>query len=110
MEEEKHPQNYGVRINRKLLKFAIGGFICDAPARAFITCTKYHSGFSSCGKCTQIGERFENRVVFSSSVDVKRTAESFESQLLKDWDTHSLQKFDSNQHLFKTIIGIATAK
>ena len=26
-------------------------FICDAPARSFIKCTKGHSGFGSCDKC-----------------------------------------------------------
>ena len=31
-------------------------FVCDAPARAFITGVKYHSGFSSCPKCITVGE------------------------------------------------------
>lgn len=59
----------------------IKGFICDAPARAFITCTKYHSGFSACSKCTQVGERYQNRTVFTDEIAIRRTDDTFGNRL-----------------------------
>lgn len=42
----------GIQIGFKKVEFYVHSFICDAPARAFIKCVKYHSGYSSCDKCT----------------------------------------------------------
>ena len=53
----------GISFNGEILKVFIHGFVCDAPARAFICCTKTHSGYFSCSKCTEEGD-FEGRVVF----------------------------------------------
>lgn len=44
-------QTYNVRLY---------GLICDAPAKAFILCTKYHSGYYSCSKCVIKGEYFSS--------------------------------------------------
>ncbi len=64
-------------------------FVCDSPARAFITGVKYHSGFSSCTKCVTVGEtvitdsemrRFvspRGRRVFPCTTATLRTNESF---------------------------------
>ena len=41
----------------------ISVIICDAPAKAFILQTKYHTAFYSCTKCTQRGE-WAGRVIF----------------------------------------------
>ena len=46
----------GVTINSHLCSIHITNFVCDAPAHAFIKCIKYHSGYSSCDKCTVEGE------------------------------------------------------
>lgn len=41
----------GVEIENTLYKVEIAAFVCDTPARAFIKCTKGHSGFYSCERC-----------------------------------------------------------
>lgn len=51
-------------------------FVCDAPARAYIKCIKYHSGYNSCERCTQNGE-WEGRVVFPYQKCSVRTNETF---------------------------------
>lgn len=43
----------------------IHSFICDAPARAFIKCTKHHGGYSACDKCVEAGE-YRGRVIYES--------------------------------------------
>lgn len=76
----------GLLIDGKLIRVEIFGFICDAPACAFITCTKYHSGFSACRKCRQVGVRYENRTVFACVSDQPRKDEDF--LLCNDLDDH----------------------
>ena len=39
-------------------------FICDAPARSFLTCTKGHSGYNACLYCRIPGLYCNNKVVF----------------------------------------------
>jgi hypothetical protein len=79
VDEVKVLLQQGFIHENQTLEFCLSGFICDAPARAFITCTKYHSGFSACSKCTQVGERYENRTVFSSFIPCKRDDNTFRS-------------------------------
>ena len=64
----------GTRIHVKL-----HSFICDAPARAFIKCTKLHSGYSSCDRCDVHGD-WCGKVVFAPSSGTPRTDEAFRSQ------------------------------
>lgn len=37
------------------ISFKIRCFICDTPAKSFITGTKHHNSFHGCHKCCQIG-------------------------------------------------------
>jgi hypothetical protein len=53
----------GISFNGVIIKVVLHGFVCDAPARAFIACTKTHSGYFSCSKCIEEGD-FEGRIVF----------------------------------------------
>lgn len=62
----------------------VHSFICDAPARAFIKCTKTHSGYSSCDKCTQSGEYVQGRVVMRNTSAPKRTDLMFNLQIDED--------------------------
>ena len=55
-------------------------FICDAPARAFISQIKGHTGFYGCGKCTIRGETYLQRVIFNGSADPLRTNSSFRNR------------------------------
>lgn len=67
----------GLKTASGSVNFHLKGFVCDAPARAFITCTKGHTGFSACSKCTQTGEWHHDRVVFSEKVGEPRTDDRF---------------------------------
>lgn len=49
-------------------------------------CTKYHSGYSACSKCTQTGVRYENRIVFSDKIETRRTDETFGNPFSLDDD------------------------
>lgn len=77
VQEAKFLCENGIKFENRHIKFSIKGFICDAPARALITCTKYHSGFSSCNKCHQVGERYQNRQVFDNFISVRRDDATF---------------------------------
>lgn len=46
----------GITINDHVYPFKINAFICDIPAKSFITFTKGHSGYYSCTKCTAKGK------------------------------------------------------
>lgn len=53
--------------------------MCDAPARAFITYTKNHTGYFSCPKCTQ-EEDYIKAMVFLETHNTLRTNESFKNR------------------------------
>lgn len=55
IDEMKLIKLHGITNQSIIIHATITGFICDAPARAFLKCIKCHSGFSSC----------ERRVVFT---------------------------------------------
>lgn len=74
-------------------------FVCDSPARAFVSGVKYHSGKSSCSKCTTTGitafkpseirrlVRPKGRVVFPYLAAPLRDDESFRQR--EDPDHHN---------------------
>jgi len=53
----------GFTFDGNTLKVEVHSFVCDAPARAFLKCTKLHSGYSSCDKCIKPGEYYKNKIV-----------------------------------------------
>ena len=58
----------GIFVLGKRYNVKIKGIICDAPARAFVACTKNHSRYFGCGKCTQEGECLLSRIdIFGSN-------------------------------------------
>lgn len=69
----------GILYNGKICKILIAGIVCDAPARAFITYTKSHSGYFSCHKCTQEGEYIKS-IIFPEVKFTLRTNKSFRSK------------------------------
>ena len=81
----------GMIINGNHVQVKVHSFVCDAPARAFIKCTKLHSGYSSCDRCDQHGE-WCGKVVFASAEGTRRTNESFRNQTD---DGHHLQNIVS---------------
>ncbi|XP_032682276.1 uncharacterized protein LOC116849334 [Odontomachus brunneus] len=62
----------------------IAGIVCDAPAMSFLMCTKSHSGYFCCHKCTQEGEYIKS-VVFPEINFTMRTDKSFRN---KEQDEH----------------------
>jgi len=66
--------------------------ICDAPAKAFVLCTKSRTGFSSCSKCIIEGNRYNNRICFppSENIDVPlRTDAEFRSNVYGDYHNNA---------------------
>ncbi|KAJ8966529.1 hypothetical protein NQ317_007175 [Molorchus minor] len=56
--------NNNIVINGHTYTVRINSFICDAPAKSFITYTKGHSGYASCTKCKIEGDYICNRICF----------------------------------------------
>lgn len=73
--------NNGIIVNNKTVQFGIEGFVCDAPARAYITGIKHFSGFYGCGKCVTKGKTVQDRVVFVKVDAELRTNASFRGRL-----------------------------
>ena len=67
-------------------KVKIGGFICDAPARAKLCFTLSHNSYYGCSKCFTMGEYFRvpgsngGRVVFPELNAKLRTNENFRNR------------------------------
>jgi len=66
---------------------AVGPFICDAPARAFVKCVKGHTGYFGCERCDQEGEYVAGRVTFPRTDAARRTDAGF---LRMEHDEHHL--------------------
>ncbi|KAB0803466.1 hypothetical protein PPYR_00436, partial [Photinus pyralis] len=77
----------GITVMGKSYRVQIFAFMCDSPARAFLKCIKYHSGYSSCEKCIEVGNYVDGRVVFLSTSAPKRTDHSFKNQTDEDHHT-----------------------
>lgn len=68
----------GFKINQNHnVPFSIKAFICDAPAKSFITYCISYNGFFSCSKCVQKGKYVKGRVCFPKTNCKKRTNENF---------------------------------
>ena len=77
--ELKELMSNGMTVNGTQICVKLHSFVCNAPARAFIKCTKLHSGYSSCERCDQHGE-WCGKVIFSSTACTARTDHSFRNQ------------------------------
>lgn len=75
--EAVHLYNNDILFNHNFIKFEIEAFICDAPARAFATSIKNHTGYYGCGKCIVKGKYVENRVVMLKTDATLRTDDTF---------------------------------
>ena len=80
LEEYRALKESGFTHDTKTFTLTIQAFLCDAPARSFMKCTKGHTGFNSCERCTIHGD-WNGRVVFHSDCLLpKRTDEQFNHQ------------------------------
>ena len=56
----------GITHGAKVFSVSIRCFVCDAPARSFIKCTKGHTGYHACERCEITGEWRVRRVTLYS--------------------------------------------
>lgn len=87
--------NEGFTFNNKRYSVKIYSFVCDAPAKAFITYCKGHSGYKSCTKCYIEGEYINGRICFPTYNNVRlRTDAEFRAKLQEGHhtDTSILEK------------------
>ena len=76
-------QETGMLYDDKVIQITIDAFICDAPAKAFITSIKSHSGYFGCSKCIEEGDHLGS-VVFLNEHAPLRTNESFRRRTQED--------------------------
>lgn len=79
----------GIIIGKTIHTIEVIGFICDAPARAYISGIKSHTGYSACGKCAIKGNYVAGRVIFNETNCELRTNQSFRS---RSDETHHKEK------------------
>lgn len=70
----------GITVSNVKYNVSIKAILCDAPARAFITYTKSHTGYFSCPKCIQEGDFVSNRVIFTETNNALRTDDTFKNR------------------------------
>ena len=58
----------------------IRAMICDAPARSFLKCIKYPTGYNRCERCVINGE-YDDKVIFLECDCKRRTDHSFQNKL-----------------------------
>jgi hypothetical protein len=91
LDELKKLQEDGLAVDDdKLLTVKVNAFICDAPARAFLKCTKGHNAYYSCERCIIKGV-WHGRVVFDINENLPplRTEEDFRNLAYSD---HQIKK------------------
>ena len=74
----------GIEIKGTHFKISIMCFVCDRPARSFIKCIKGHTGYYACERCMVKGYRLQNRTIFPLDGSMKRTDDSFRTQINKE--------------------------
>lgn len=68
----------GFTFNNITYQISIKAIICDAPARSFIKCTKSHTGFYGCERCTLKGISINHKLVYpNDGIRVNRTNRTF---------------------------------
>lgn len=77
IQEYKSLCDDGLVIDTKLYSVSISGFICDAPARAFVKVIKGHNGFYGCERCMQKGIHPFGATVFNEIDAEIRTNQNF---------------------------------
>ncbi|KYN14463.1 hypothetical protein ALC57_13335 [Trachymyrmex cornetzi] len=92
VDEYLNLKNNEFSINEHPLQINIRAVICDAPARAYITCTKSHNGHFACGKCTVRGESINRRMTFLDIAAPLRTDIDF---INRSQPEHHLQGISS---------------
>ena len=80
--EVKHLCVAGIAFNKRNLKFRLGVFICDAPARGFLKQVVGHTAKHACERCEIVGEYVAHRVVFKAQSSYLLRSDASFNQLL----------------------------
>lgn len=80
IQEYKNLYDVGIIIDAKRYSVTISGFICDAPARAFVKVIKGHNGFYGCERCIQKESHPFGATLFNKINAEKRTDQNFLQQ------------------------------
>lgn len=91
VEEYNLIKESGLVFNKSRVDVEINALICDAPAKAYVTYVKNHTGYHGCSKCIQ-GDFLNNRMTFPQLDCHLRTDESFQN------------KSDEDHHLGESIL------
>jgi hypothetical protein len=91
IDEASHLEETGLELNGRVIPVSIDCFVCDAQGRDLLKSIVYHSGYSSCERCTLRGA-YQGKVYFPVESAPLRTDASFRSQT------------DSNHHSGETSI------
>ncbi|OXU16252.1 hypothetical protein TSAR_001754 [Trichomalopsis sarcophagae] len=75
--------NNGIEHKDKHYCILFYTLVCDAPAKAYVLCVKYPSGYFSCTKCTIRGQ-YHNAVHFPGAICSLRTDEKVKSREYND--------------------------
>lgn len=84
VDELKELGDKGIQFKGRHYGILVKGFICDAPARAFIKCIKGHTGYYGCERCEQRGIYVDRRLTYPDLNAVKRSDLSFHSHTQKE--------------------------
>ncbi|XP_077558139.1 uncharacterized protein LOC144173702 [Haemaphysalis longicornis] len=86
VQEMQETLNEGVEYLVKKWQVVVRAVVCDYPARVFVNCTKGHSAYYGCDKCTQKGQ-WENKLTFPDTQAPLRDDASFVARLQEQHHT-----------------------
>lgn len=107
-EELKIIEENGVKVTpASIIKpLKIRAFICDTPARSFVTGCMGHGSYFGCSKCDQEGDYHNNKVVYQPVRGNNRTDISFSN---REQPQHHQPKFLNDPTLLESMqIGMVT--
>lgn len=87
VDEFKQLSTIGFTYENSMYYVKIRAFICDSPARSFVTCTKGYNAYFGCNKCIAEGDYENRRMLFLDQNCPLRTDESF--KLRKNPEHHT---------------------
>lgn len=92
----------GVRVTPSCVikPLTIRSFICDTPARSFVTGCLGHGSYFGCSKCDQEGDYHINKVVYQPERGNTRTDISFSN---REQPEHHQPKFLNDPNLLETM-------
>ncbi|XP_063419233.1 uncharacterized protein LOC134702069 isoform X1 [Mytilus trossulus] len=85
-------------------KVLVSAFICDAPARSFLKCTKSHNGYYSCERCVIKGRWCQRRVIYDIGEHLQpaRTEQGFKNFEYQDHQIKQTPLIDAGLSCIKS--------